>query len=131
MSDEIKNFSVDGAELLSEGNNSRVYRLDADKIIKLYKSANISEDYIKRELYNARTVFAVGVPTPRVYEAVKVGNVFGLIFELVDAPSLKDFVLENPSSAEVIAVKEAALLKKFHGINFSAGTLPYSEKNLS
>lgn len=128
MNDEIKNFSVDGLELLSGGNNSKVYRLGADKIVKLYKSESVGEDAIKREINNARTAFAAGVPTPRIYEAVKVGEVFGLIFELVDAPSLKNYILQNPSSVQEIAVKEAALLKKIHGIKLETGALPYFEK---
>lgn len=128
MNDEIKNFSVDGLKLLSEGNNSKVYRLGADKTVKLYKSENVGEDAIKREINNARTAFAAGVPTPRIYEAVKVGERFGLIFELVDAPSLKSYILQNPSSVQAMAVKEAALLKKIHAIKLETGALPYYEK---
>lgn len=128
MNDEVLNFSIDGLKFLGGGNNSNVYLLDDDKIVKLYKSESVRENEVRREFNNARTAFNAGIPTPQVFRLVKVGNFFGLIFERVVSPVLGDYVRENPSRAEIIAAKEAALLKRIHSVALEPGSLPYFEQ---
>ena len=55
-------ISVEGCELLGQGANGRVYRIDPDTIVKIYLNPD-SLPEIQRERELARLAFVAGVPT--------------------------------------------------------------------
>ena len=67
---------------------------------------------------------ALGVPTPRVYDIVRSGEQIGLVFESVEAPSLREVVVSQPERMEGLVTKAAALLKRLHRIRVPAGSFP-------
>ena len=84
-------FDVSDCEVVGEGANGKVYRVDKDTIVKVYKNADSLED-IKRERELSRTAFVLGIPTAIPYDVVRVGDTFGSVFELLNAQSFAELL---------------------------------------
>jgi anti-anti-sigma factor len=79
--------SVEGCEVIGEGFNGKVYRIDQDNVVKVYKNANALAD-IQHEREVARLALVLGVPTAISYDVVRVRDSYGSVFELLNARSL-------------------------------------------
>ena len=73
VSRAYRRVSVDGCEVIGQGANGKVYRLDPETIIKVYLNPNSLPD-IHRERELARKAFVLGIPTAIPYDVVKVGT---------------------------------------------------------
>ena len=67
----LRKISLEDCPCLGKGQNSTVYRLDEERILKLYKPAPHARGTMVQEQRNAQAACALGVPTPKVYEAVQ------------------------------------------------------------
>ena len=64
-------FSVEGCEVIGQGANGKVYRIDRDTIVKVYLNPDaLPEIHREREL--ARAAFVAGVPTAIPYDVVRI-----------------------------------------------------------
>ena len=125
-----RKLSVDGCEVIGEGSNGVVYRINPDTIIKVYKNADALDD-IKRERELARTALVLGVNTAIPYDVVKVGNSYGSVFELLSAKSLTKLINENVGNTEEVDkyIKIFVdMLKDIHNTPVKAGVLPDAKK---
>ncbi|MCR5430476.1 MAG: anti-sigma factor antagonist, partial [Eubacterium sp.] len=68
-----RELSVDGCEVIGQGANGKVYRIDPETIIKVYKNPDALPE-IKKERELARTAFVLGIPTAIPYDVVRVGD---------------------------------------------------------
>ena len=115
--------SVEGCEVVGEGANGKVYRIDRDNVVKVYKNADaLSEIQHEREV--ARLALILGVPTAISYDVVRVGDSYGSVFELLDCKSFAKIVAEEPEKLDWCVDAYAGLLKKIHGIVVPEGKLP-------
>ena len=116
VSKKLKSVNIEGLEKIADGATATVYRLDEGKVIKVFKP-NISFDLmIEKEKALSTIGYISGVPTPIAYETVKVGDSFGIIFELLDAKDLV-IVMENDKEHIEDYVKQfVKTLKKMHKI---------------
>lgn len=116
-------LSVDGCEVIGEGANGKVYRIDADTIVKVYKNRDALEEiHNEREL--ARKAFVMGVPTAIPYDVVKVGDLYGSVFELLNAKSFAKLMIEHPEQTEQFAKESVEILKTMHSTMLKPGELP-------
>lgn len=106
-----RKLDVTGCSVLGEGANGKVYRYDSDTIVKVYKDVVSLED-IKRERELARTAFILGIPTAIPYDVVKVGDSYGSVFELLDAKSFDELMIEDPESNIDFVVSESVRVAK-------------------
>lgn len=90
----LRKVSVDGLELIGEGATAKVYRLDADTIIKVFNS-NVGMNMIENENTKATMAFVSGVPTAISFDTVQVGDCYGTVFELLDAQDLLQVMLND------------------------------------
>ena len=109
----LKVVSVEGAEIIGTGYFSTVYRLDKDTIIKVFNRVS-DEEQIERELRLAKEAFVLGIPTAISFDIVKVGDKFGVRFEMLDCMSLKTAVLTHPDRISKYLHSYAELLKKIN-----------------
>jgi uncharacterized protein (TIGR02172 family) len=116
-------LSIEGCEVIGQGANGKVYRIDADTIIKVYNNPDSLPD-IKRERELARKAFVKGIPTAIPYDVVKVGNGYGSVFELLSAKSFSKLLMEDPSKIDDIVKMFVDLLKKIHSTNVEPGEMP-------
>jgi uncharacterized protein (TIGR02172 family) len=118
-----RRLSVDGCEVIGQGSNGKVYRLDPDTIIKVYNNPDaLPEIHREREL--AHKAFVLGIPTAIPYDVVKVGNGYGSVFELLNAKSFSKLLNEDPSKIDYYVGLYVDLLKKIHGTDVEPDSMP-------
>lgn len=118
-----RRISVDGCEVIGQGANGKVYRLDNETIIKVYLSSDCLPD-IQRERELARSAFVLGIPTAIPYDVVKVGDGYGSVFELLNAKSLAKLIIANPENLDEYVGYYVDLLKKIHSTEVQEGKMP-------
>ncbi|MCR5041852.1 MAG: anti-sigma factor antagonist [Clostridia bacterium] len=123
ISKAYRKVSIEGCEVIGEGANGIVYRLDPDTIVKVYKNHDALEEiHNEREL--ARKAFVMGVPTAIPYDVVQVGDLYGSVFELLNAKSFAKLMIADPSMTEELAKDSADILKIIHSTILKPGELP-------
>ena len=118
-----REISVDGCEVIGQGSNGKVYRIDPDTIVKVFFNSDALAD-IHRERELARTAFVLGIPTAISYDVVKVGDTYGSVFELLNANSYIKEIIKDPSSIDKYIKLSVDLLKKIHATKVKPGELP-------
>ncbi|MBR4727209.1 MAG: phosphotransferase [Clostridia bacterium] len=117
-----RKLSIEGCEKLGEGSNGVVYRTDPDTIVKVYKNPDsLAEIHNEREL--ARKAFVMGIPTAIPYDVVQVGELYGSVFELLNAKSFSKLLNEG-EPVETLAQQSIDILKTIHGTVLKDGELP-------
>ena len=118
-----RRLSVEGCEVIGQGANGKVYRLDPDTIIKVYLNPDSLPD-IHRERELARKAFVMGIPTAIPYDVVKVGKGYGSVFELLSAKSFAKLLIADPANLDMCVKLSVELLKKIHGTELKKGDMP-------
>jgi uncharacterized protein (TIGR02172 family) len=116
-------ISVDGCEVIGEGANGKVYRIDRDTIVKVYMNPDSLPD-IQRERELAREAFVLGIPTAIPYDVVRVGEGYGSVFELLNATSFAKMIVADPSETDHVIRMSVDLLKKIHSTKVKPGSMP-------
>lgn len=119
----LRKISIDGCKLIAEGGVGKVYRLNADTIVKVFKY-DLSMDDIQREIKTARKAFIYGIPTAISYDIVKVDDKYGLVFELIDCASICDHMINEPESFDKYVKIYASLFKFIHNLDATGSNLP-------
>ena len=115
--------SVEGCEVIGEGANGKVYRIDGDNVVKTYKNPDaLSEIQHEREV--ARLALILGIPTAISYDVVKVGDSYGSVFELLNARSFSKILATEPEKMDWCVKEYVDMLKRIHGTLVPAGKLP-------
>ncbi len=114
VSKAYRELSVDGCEVIGQGANGKVYRIDEDTIVKVYFNPDALPD-IHRERELARRAFVLGIPTAIPYDVVKVGEQYGSVFELLSAKSFAKLIDAEPEKLDHYVGLYVDLLKKIHG----------------
>ena len=108
-----RKLNLDECTVLGAGGHGKVLRLNEDTIVKLYYAGDSIED-IKREQDYAKKAFVMGIPTAIPFDIVKCDDMYGLVFELVNADIVSNYLNENPDHLEEIAKKYAQTMKQLH-----------------
>ena len=84
-------LSVDGCPMIGIGGVGKVYRLDGDTIIKVFREGT-TMDEVSREITMSKEAFVLGMPTAISFDVVKVkptaegeAECYGLVYELLKA----------------------------------------------
>ena len=109
----LRTVSVEGYEKIGEGGNGAVYRLDDDKIVKVYKPW-MKQEEIERERSFAKTAFVNGVPSVIAYDMVRVNDCFGIVFEMLHSDTLGHAMRDNPDKFVDYVDQYVALAKTLH-----------------
>ncbi len=118
-----RRISVEGCEVIGQGANGKVYRLDADTIIKVYLNPDSLPD-IQRERELARCAFVKGIPTAIPYDVVRVGDGYGSVFELLNAKSYVKLINEEPDKIDYYIGLYIDFLKKIHATEVKPEDMP-------
>ncbi|MBP9988849.1 MAG: anti-sigma factor antagonist [Ruminococcus sp.] len=118
-----RKLSVEGCEVIGQGANGKVYRLDPDTIIKVYLNPDSLPD-IHRERELARRAFVLGIPTAIPYDVVKVGDGYGSVFELLNAKSFSKLINAEPDNIDKYVELYVDLLKKIHSTKVKPDDMP-------
>ena len=120
----MREISIEGLKLIGAGANGRVYRLNEEQIVKVYNTLTNPFEKIEREKKAARTAFVHGIPTAISFDIVKVGNEYGMVYEMVNAKTLGATIAEHPEKLTEYIIRMADMLKQLHKTEISEGELP-------
>ncbi|MBQ9058198.1 MAG: anti-sigma factor antagonist [Atopobiaceae bacterium] len=116
-------LSVEGCEVIGQGANGKVYRIDPDTVVKVYFNADaLPEIHREREL--ARAAFVSGIPTAIPYDVVRVGDGYGSVFELLNATSFAKLLINKEKTVDEVAQMSVDLLKLIHSTEVDPEVMP-------
>lgn len=118
-----KRLSVEGCEVIGQGANGKVFRIDRDTVVKQYRYPD-SLPEIQRERDLAKKAFIMGIPTAIPYDIVRIDDGYGSVFELLNATSFAKILIADPSKFDEVVERSVALLKKIHSIELAPGDMP-------
>jgi len=129
-------LSVEGCPLIGIGGVGRVYRLDGDTIIKVFREGT-TMDEVRREITMSKEAFIMGMPTAISFDVVKVApstenaaECYGLVYELLTAETLSTVVSCHPEQFDTYARKYADLFRQLHEIEVpTGGSVPSAIEN--
>ena len=128
---KMKEVSLEGLEKIGRGATADVYRLDAERVIKVHNDRPINTmDFIEQERIVSREIFKHDIPTAIPFDIVKVGDHIGVIYEAVRAKMLYGFLMMNPERKDEIVEKETTLFRKIHHTEFEKGILPRTKDRI-
>lgn len=123
----MRKLSVEGCRLIGIGGVGKVYRLDGDTIIKVFREGTTMEE-VRREITLSKEAFVLGMPTAISFDVVKVapatadGNeCYGLVYELLKAKTLSTYLKQHPERLDWCAKKYAELFLEMHRIEVPEG----------
>ena len=120
VSRAIPEVSIEGCQLIGKGGNGSVYRINDETIFKVFNESK-TLDYVKKSRKTAQTVFVHDIPCAISYDTVKVGNCYGVVYDLLNVKTLGRTIHSEPEKAEYWAEKAARLLRKLHSTEFADG----------
>ena len=127
ISKAFRSISVEGCEVIGEGFYGKVYRIDPETVVKVYK--NVSLDMIKKEIELSKKAFVLGISTAIPYDIVTVGDSYGSVFELLDCKTL-DKLINEGASIKDLAKKCVDILKTIHSTKMKDGELPSKKEEI-
>lgn len=120
----FKTISVKGCEVIGQGANGLVYRIDDETIVKTFMDENALQD-IERERELARTAFVLGVPTAISYDVVKIEDGgYGSVYELLKATNFAKLLASGKKSLDEIVEMSVDLLKTMHSKEVEPSSMP-------
>lgn len=116
--------SVKGCEVIGQGSNGKIYRIDPDTIVKVYLNPDsLPEIHREREL--ARLAFVAGLPTAIPYDVVRIeSGGYGSVFEMLNADSFADLLFTGKKSLDEVVKMSTDLLKLIHSREVHSDILP-------
>ena len=122
VSKAYRSIDLTNCKLLGSGGHGKVFRINDDTIVKLYHAGDSIEE-IKREQDYAKKAFVMGIPTAIPFDIVKHEDLYGLVFELVNADLVSNYLNEHPDQLEDVAKKYAQTMKQLHSTHVAPGAL--------
>ena len=120
---ELREISIEGARKIGEGAHGEVYRISEDTIAKVYRPF-VSLDSIKKEKELSRWSFVKGLPTAISFDIVRVGDSYGVVYEMLDACSASDYIRESEEKLDDFIYKSVDLMNQIHAVEVKPGELP-------
>lgn len=119
-----RRFETEGLPVIGTGASGTVYRLDEETALKVYKGGEEMLPVIEDEQKKARQAFLNGLPTAIPYDVVRVGEGYGVVFEMINANNLAEIVQKEPSRLPEIIPEYADFIKRLNSKEAHAGQLP-------
>lgn len=110
---EYRQISTEGLQPLGRGKSGTVYRLDDDKVVKIYHDGR-GELEVLRECLVARLMEEAGIRAMRLFEVVKSGESFGLVYERLEGASFRQLLFRETGRIDEIAALYARFVRAGH-----------------
>lgn len=109
----MREISIDGLELLSQGVCGECYRLDSETVVKLYREG-VASEVAEQEKNYARAAFVMGIPTAISYDIVACGTRSGIVFELLNAELFSAVIRRDTGNIDLHAKRLSDIAKILH-----------------
>ena len=127
---KLREISVEGHEVIGEGHFSKVYRLDPETVVKVFTHPTATLESAESDRKTSREVFLHDIPTAIAYDVVKVGERYGLVYEMINADTVSGTLTKQPERLEELSLKMSRLMKKLHTTEFEPGTFRDARETL-
>lgn len=117
VSRRLKEYSTEGLTLVGQGGTGVIYRLDEERIIKVFYEHCPLESVID-EQESARRAVLAGLPTNIAFELARVGNCYAAVYEMLDGVTLMEYLKANPDRETEIIRQYTELLKTVHRVTY-------------
>ncbi len=94
--------------------------------MKVYYRGSL--DLIERERLMSKRAFVSGLPTAIPYDVVRVGDKYGVVYEMLDAKTAAQLITEEPSRLEEYVGTTARGLKQFNAVELDDKLFPDKKK---
>ncbi len=112
----LRKINLTECQLIGEGGNGAVYRINDEEIVKVSKRLQGDEELIK-ENEQVKEAFLMGMPTVISFDTVDCGNGRkGIVMEALDSQSLGAYIAEDLSRMDDIIPKYVSLFKQTNAI---------------
>lgn len=118
-----RNISIENCPEIGKGACGTVYKLDDETVVKVFYS-DYEYEKIVTERDNSRKAFANGINTAIPFDIVKVGENYGLIYEIINAESLLNLMTKERDKLGYYTEIYADYVKKMHKTTFESGCYP-------
>lgn len=109
----MRDFSLDGLDMIYKCKSKEIYRIDDERIIKVYEPA-FCDEILLMQKDMSDFLNANGVRTVKMYENVTVDERYGIIQEYIDGEMLNEHYRYALAQRTEAAEKLGRLLKKIH-----------------
>jgi len=120
---KLREMDVTGCEVIGRGGVSTVYRVDRETIVKVYEIPD-ALDIIRNEQRRAKQALLRGIPTAISYDAVRVGDRYGSVFELVNARTFVELLADEPDRLDELVRLHVDVIRQVHSVETEPGELP-------
>ena len=111
----LRKISADNLLELGRGTSGTVYQLDDENILKVY-SANWTFADVAKERANSQAAFLAGISTAISYDVVKVGENFGIVYEMINANTFEKVILNDADNIAEHSRRFAEFVKEQHAV---------------
>ena len=118
----LREIDLTSKEIIGRGGNGTVYRLDQERIVKVYRKEH-SLEYIEREQQYAKAAFVSGIPSVIAFDVVKAGDSYGVIFEAMNSDTLSHAITAEPEQRDAYIKKYVELAKTLHTTPIKGDTI--------
>lgn len=123
ISRRAQKISIDGLELMSSGVCGECYRLDAERVVKLYYEG-VDAKIAEQEKCLAREALIMGIPTAISFEVVTCGSRTGVVYEMLNAELLSDAIRNDLGQLEHHAKTLVSIARRIHSAKPSSKDIP-------
>ena len=123
VSRSLRHVSIQDCEIIGQGAQGGVYRLDKDSIIKVFKP-HMPRAEVERERSRAQEALLRGIPTAIPYDIVQCGDSLGVVYEMLSTDTLSGHIIKEPERLEHYAKEYARTVKRFHDSDVRDTILP-------
>ncbi len=120
MHNNYKEIDLSAWTQVGEGGNGTTYTSEKEPgiILKVSHLEDGTLEAVSKEFYTSQAVYELGIPTPKVFEMVRVGDEYGIKSELIGKKqSVGRFCGAHPDQIAHIATRMAELGKQIHRTN--------------
>lgn len=119
----FRQISIENCPLIGKGACGTVYKLDDERIVKVFVK-DYPYDKIVKERNNSRNAFTHGVDTAIPFDIVRVGEDYGLIYEILNADTLKSLMVKDHDKLEYYIGLYAEYVRHMHSVSYDGYCYP-------
>ena len=119
----LREISVEGLQEIGSGGYSKVYRIDQETIVKVYKP-QLSMEFVEKERALSQKAFLHGIPTAISFDVVACGDSYGVVYELLNFGTVAETISAHPERVSELGARMGAFLKELHGLEIPEDLFP-------
>lgn len=112
----LRKIDLAQCELIGEGGNGAVYRINEEEIVKVSKHSR-GEETLVHESEQVREAFLMGIPTVISFDTVDCGNGHkGIVMEALNSQSIGAYLTANPDCMDDVVPQYVELFRQANSV---------------